>query len=169
MSKLELRMVGEIDGARFLHPSGIVSYAVLRPPPSIASCGPHSNNILPILLVFHGAGVEADSGQSKSQYDGMPDLCSWVVIPSGVTTWSGDDWRELFPINFRFCKYQALTHHLLRIDIWGFADVEAGIKAIPQWMKDTNWNGQGIDLYKWVITRHSNGGIFAKPSYLIGN
>jgi len=70
------------------------------------------------------------------------------------------------PLIFVLVNIRSLTHHL-RIDIWGFADVEAGIKAIPHWMKDTNWNGQGIDLHKWVITGHSNGGIFAKSSYLI--
>lgn len=45
------------------------------------------------------------------------------------------------------------------LDGWGFADVEAGIKAIPDWMEASGWKGQGIDLEKWVISGHSNGGM----------
>lgn len=44
-------------------------------------------------------------------------------------------------------------------DLWGFADVEAGINAIPEWMEQVGWKRQGIDLDKWVISGHSNGGI----------
>lgn len=43
-------------------------------------------------------------------------------------------------------------------DVWGFADVEAGINAIPEWMHQVGWERQGIDLEKWVISGHSNGG-----------
>lgn len=78
----------------FLHPSGIVSYAVIRPPSPAAPCTSSPVSQLPILLALHGAGVEADSPQSKEQYDALPDLCSWLLLPSGVTSWSGDDWRE---------------------------------------------------------------------------
>ncbi|KAF8544465.1 hypothetical protein BDD12DRAFT_872710 [Trichophaea hybrida] len=119
----------------FLHPSGIVSYAVLRPPSPNASCQAVPENRLPILLSLHGAGVEADNPQSKESYSDLPHLCSWLVLPSGVTSWSGDDWHR-----------------------WGFADVEAGIAAIPQWMQKVNWARQGIDLEKWVVSGHSNGG-----------
>lgn len=79
---------------RYLHPSGVVSYAVIRPPSPTAPCAPDSDSKLPILLALHGAGVEADNPQSKEQYDALPDLCSWLVLPSGVTSWSGDDWRK---------------------------------------------------------------------------
>lgn len=119
----------------FLHPSGIVSYAVIRPPSPDAHCTSTPSNKLPILLALHGAGVEAESPQSKEQYDALPDLCSWLLIPSGVTTWSGDDWH-----------------------VWGFSDVEAGINAIPQWMESVGWKRQGVDLERWVISGHSNGG-----------
>ncbi|KAA8913215.1 hypothetical protein FN846DRAFT_772479 [Sphaerosporella brunnea] len=119
----------------FLHPSGIVSYAVLRPPSPKAPCTPGSQSKLPVLLSLHGAGVDADSQQNKEAYDKLPDLCAWLVLPSGVTTWSGDDWH-----------------------IWGFADVEAAIAAIPEWMKQVNWTRQGVALEKWVVSGHSNGG-----------
>jgi hypothetical protein len=36
--------------------------------------------------------------------------------------------------------------------------VEAGIAAIPQWMQKVEWARQGIDLEKWVVSGHSNGG-----------
>jgi hypothetical protein len=81
-----------------LHPSGIVSYSVLRPPSLSASC---SSSVVsaPVMILLHGAGVEADSPIVKKALDPLPDLCAWVLIPSGITTWSGDDWRM-----FRFIK-----------------------------------------------------------------
>jgi hypothetical protein len=83
----------------FLHPSGVVSYAVIRPPSPNAHCTPIASNNLPVLLALHGAGVEADDPQSKEQYDALPDLCSWLLIPSGVTSWGGDDWRKFYPVS----------------------------------------------------------------------
>lgn len=87
---------------RYLHPSGVVSYAVIRPPSPTAPCAPNPDNKLPILLALHGAGVEADGPQSKEQYNALPDLCSWLVLPSGVTSWSGDDWRKTRMIHDSF-------------------------------------------------------------------
>jgi len=43
-------------------------------------------------------------------------------------------------------------------DRWGFPDVEAAVAAIPEWMKKVNWTWQGVDLDKWVVSGHSNGG-----------
>lgn len=83
----------------FLHPSGTISYAVIRPPSPNAPCKSSPSNILPILIALHGAGVDADNTQSKEQYDALPDLCSWLVLPSGVTSWSGDDWRKCTGVN----------------------------------------------------------------------
>lgn len=93
---------------RYLHPSGIVSYAVIRPPSPSAPCAPSPDNRVPILLALHGAGVEADNPQSKEQYDALPDLCSWLVLPSGVTSWSGDDWRRSW-IFLQYCCFIVLT------------------------------------------------------------
>lgn len=42
----------------FQHPSGVISYAILRPPSSPRST---REEPLPILLALHGAGLEADS------------------------------------------------------------------------------------------------------------
>ncbi|KAI6816122.1 alpha/beta-hydrolase [Hortaea werneckii] len=121
----------------YLHPSGIVSYAVLRPPSSRSQCkelGP-GNVSLPILLQLHGAGLEADSRQVRHSLDEVPDLCAWVLFPTGVTSWSGDDWHT-----------------------WGFADVEAAIAAITEWIEQVGWSGPGVDTGRWLVSGHSNGG-----------
>ncbi|KAI8943471.1 hypothetical protein NX059_001476 [Plenodomus lindquistii] len=118
----------------FLHPGGMVSYAMLRPPAQDATCQLHREN-LPILLVLHGAGLEADSPMVTGSFDPDSDLCAWVLFPTGVTPWSGDDWHN-----------------------WGFADVEAAVDAISAWIANVNWEGQGIDTNRWIVTGHSNGG-----------
>lgn len=139
-----------------------MSYAVIRPPSPTAPCAPNPDSKLPVLLALHGAGVEADNPQSKQQYDALPDLCSWLIIPSGVTSWSGDDWRKSrddpqFPqFRINMCIFK---------DVWGFADVEASINAVPEWMEQVGWKRQGIDLEKWVISGHSNGGILPIIEY----
>ena len=69
----------------FLHPGGIVSYAIIRAPSEKASSGLSLNKRLPILLNLHGAGLEADSHQVRHMLDTVPDLPSWVIFPTGVT------------------------------------------------------------------------------------
>lgn len=78
----------------FLHSSGIVSYAAIRPPSEKAPCTPSPANQIPILLSLHGAGVDVRWGEAQAAYDALPDLCAWVLLPQGVTLWSGDDWRK---------------------------------------------------------------------------
>lgn len=79
----------------FLHPGGIVSYAILRAPSGKVCSSVHSGHHLPILLNLHGAGLEAESHQVRHMLDAMPDIHAWVIYPTGVTSWSSDDWREL--------------------------------------------------------------------------
>lgn len=69
----------------FLHPGGIVSYAILRAPSKNAISGLSTKKRLPILLNLHGAGLEADSNQVRHMLDSVPDLLSWVIFPTGVT------------------------------------------------------------------------------------
>ena len=69
----------------FLHPSGIVSYAILRAPSKKASSGLLLSKRLPVLLNLHGAGLEADDHQVCHMLDSVPDLPSWVIFPTGVT------------------------------------------------------------------------------------
>jgi hypothetical protein len=82
-----------------IHPSGIVSYAVLRPPSKNATCVSDVRPA-PVMVLLHGAGVEADSTIVRNSFDKLPDICAWLLMPSGVTTWSGDDWRT-FQSNLR--------------------------------------------------------------------
>jgi predicted esterase len=117
-----------------LHPGEIVSYAVLRPPSSSAACKSNQQSA-PVLLQLHGAGLEADNDMVAHALDPLPDLCAWVLFPTGVTTWSADDWHT-----------------------WGIADVRAAIESIPSWITTTKWNGIGVDVEKWLVSGHSNGG-----------
>lgn len=117
-----------------LHPAGIVSYAILRPPSPKATCASDQRSA-PVLLQLHGAGLEADSYLVAHALDSLPDLCAWVLFPTGVTPWSADDWHT-----------------------WGFVDVRAAISSIPDWIKATKWDGIGIDADKWLVSGHSNGG-----------
>lgn len=69
----------------FLHPGGIVSYAILRAPSKKAISRLSTKKPLPVLLNLHGAGLEADSHQVRHMLDSVPDLPSWVIFPTGVT------------------------------------------------------------------------------------
>ena len=119
----------------FLSSNGVVSYAILRPPSQDLECGKDRNTTLPVLLALHGAGLEADSDMVKHALDDLSDLCAWELFPTGTTPWSGDDWH-----------------------IWGLADVEAAISAIPKWIEQVEWDGAGVDIDKWFVSGHSNGG-----------
>ncbi len=118
----------------YLHPSGIVSWGVLRPPSVDASCG-DSNTSLPVMLALHGANVNANNHLQMHMFDPLPYLCTWILFPQGTTSWSGDDWHN-----------------------WGLADVEAAINAIPDWIEQTEWKGPGVDVNRWLVSGHSNGG-----------
>jgi hypothetical protein len=118
----------------YYHPGGMVSYAILRPPPSNISCPLNSEGSLPVLLQLHGAGVEADNEIVRHALDSL-SLCAWSVYPTGSTPWSGDDWH-----------------------VWGFADVEAAVAAIPAWIESIGWDGPGVDTKRWLVAGHSNGG-----------
>ncbi|KAF2182801.1 hypothetical protein K469DRAFT_220618 [Zopfia rhizophila CBS 207.26] len=119
----------------YLHPGGMVSYAMLRPPARNATCRLGQNISLPVLLQLHGAGLEAENEQVAHALDPVSDLCAWVMFPTGVTPWSGDDWHN-----------------------WGFADVEYAVNSIPSWIKTVGWQGPGVDIGRWVVSGHSNGG-----------
>jgi predicted esterase len=120
----------------YLHPGGMVSYAVLRPPSlsAVVSCNA-TNGKLPVLLALHGAGLEADSELVRHALDPLPDICAWTLFPTGVTPWSGDDWHN-----------------------WGSADVQAAVNAISQWIQQHRWSGPAVDTERWLVIGHSNGG-----------
>ena len=119
----------------FLHPSGIVSYAILRPPSALATRLLTTGDSLPVLINLHGAGLEADSELVKHSLDEMRDLAAWILFPTGVTPWSGDDWHQ-----------------------WGWTDVEAAISAIRVWIEAVDWEGPNVNASRWLVTGHSNGG-----------
>lgn len=91
---LEQRPLSDPLRITYLHPAGIVSYAILRVPP-VSSC--NISRPAPVILVLHGAGLEADSAQARGMLDAAYGTCAWMLFPSGVTSWSGDDWREILP------------------------------------------------------------------------
>jgi len=43
-------------------------------------------------------------------------------------------------------------------DTWGFPDVISAIRNIPAWMEIQQWKGLGVDVSKWLVIGHSNGG-----------
>ncbi|EQL33940.1 hypothetical protein, variant [Blastomyces dermatitidis ATCC 26199] len=132
------RKISDPQKYTFLHPSGIVSYAILRPPLN-ASCNSAAasgdEHRLPILVDLHGAGLEAGNEQVRHMLDDAYGVCSWILFPTGVTPWSGDDWHT-----------------------WGAADVQAAVDAIPNWMQSVAWEGLGAALDDWLVSGHSNGG-----------
>lgn len=88
---LEETSFSEAQRFTYLHPSNIVSYAILRPPP-LDRCA--SDEDLPVIAVLHGAGLAADSLHAREMLDASYGICAWMLFPSGVTSWSGDDWRK---------------------------------------------------------------------------
>ena len=90
--KLRVRSIHSPHKFTFLHPSGTVSYAIIRPPSN--AIDERRQSRLPILLNLHGAGLEADSDQVRHMLDPVPDLHAWILFPTGVTPWSSDDWRN---------------------------------------------------------------------------
>lgn len=133
--QIKQREIHEPHKITFLHPGGMISYAVLRPPSTNVSCHISADNAIPILLQLHGAGLEADSDLVKHALDPLPDLCTFALFPTGSTPWSGDDWHA-----------------------WGFADVQAAIDALPAWVYLTGWQGPDVDISRWLVSGHSNGG-----------
>ena len=136
----------------FLLPSGTLSYAILRPPSRKVRNEISSSEALPVLLNLHGSGLDANSHRVRHMLDSVPDLYAWVLFPTGGTTWSGDDWRMFLT---RACYIRRAK---IRSDTWGFSDVEAAINAIPEWVKIVEWKGPQVDIDKWLVSGHSNGG-----------
>ncbi|GFF89514.1 hypothetical protein IFM53868_05862 [Aspergillus udagawae] len=116
--------------------AGIVSYAILRPPPVTCEPAiPDGDGTLPVIVGLHGAGVKADSVQVREMLDAAYGTCAWILFPSGVTPWSGDDWHT-----------------------WGAGDIEAAVSAIPRWMDSTGWDMVSVSQEEWIVVGHSNGG-----------
>ena len=78
----------------FLHPSKVVSYAILRVPSQSVNLAAELVKAWPVVVNLHGAGLEADSGQVRHMFDGAPDLRGWLLFPRAMTPWDGDNWRD---------------------------------------------------------------------------
>lgn len=122
---------------------------MLRPPQHQNLTDDHEQ--LPILLNLHGAGLEAADPQLTRSLDAVSDLPVWTLFPTGGSPWSGDDWH-----------------------VWGWMDVDAAINSLPEWIKDTKWQGPNVDTSKWLVAGHSNGGqgvwhaLTHRPDNIIG-
>ncbi|KAJ5698262.1 hypothetical protein N7462_000267 [Penicillium macrosclerotiorum] len=90
---------------------------------------------LPVIVVFHGAGLQANSPQAREMLDAAYGVCAWMLFPSGVTSWSGDDWHY-----------------------WGIADLQAALLAIPDWIANVDWRGPTSSQEDLIVVGHSNGG-----------
>lgn len=88
------------------HSSGIISHGVIRTPkPKVYSKIPDNEEESwergpwsPILLSLHGSGVDVRKEEFRNVYqEKLSNLYAWIVMPSGVTHWAGDDWRKSRP------------------------------------------------------------------------
>ncbi|ETN36331.1 uncharacterized protein HMPREF1541_08608 [Cyphellophora europaea CBS 101466] len=127
------RGIEEPQRLTFLHPSGSLSYAVLLPP-SRKTVRQHKGP-LPVLVGLHGSGLDVNSYQLKHSFDGAPNFPAWILFPTGMSTWCGDDWHN-----------------------WGLRDVDAALEAIPDWIKHNHWDGPGVYIDRFLLAGHSNGG-----------
>lgn len=135
-TKLRVRSLYDPHKFTFLHPGGVISYAVLRPPSNTEKSSlTTSQENLPVLINLHGAGLEADNAQLVHSLDDISALSCWTLFPTGGSPWSGDDWH-----------------------IWGWEDVESAVGAIPAWIESVQWTGTGVDTSRWLVVGHSNGG-----------
>ncbi|OQU98556.1 hypothetical protein CLAIMM_04322 [Cladophialophora immunda] len=130
--ELEHADISSSQRITFLHPSGTVSHALLKPP---SAANATMDERLPVLLNLHGAGVEADGPLARHMFDDAPHLPAWILTPTGMSPWSGDDWHT-----------------------WGFADAQSAIAAVPDWINSTEWNGSRLYSEKFLVAGHSNGG-----------
>ncbi|KIV86083.1 hypothetical protein PV11_01720 [Exophiala sideris] len=132
-TKLRHENISSLQKMTYLHRSGAVSYAILRPPPSRlpASLDQKAH----VLLNLHGAGVDVDDPLARHMFDDTPDLPAWIVTPAGMTPWSGDDWHT-----------------------WGFADAQAALSGLQEWINTTKWSGPGLISDRILVAGHSNGG-----------
>lgn len=66
------------------------------------------------------------------------------------------------------------SHHSVNVradqilDTWGFADVKAGVAAIGDWIQTVEWEGALVNLNRWLVSGHSNGGQCPGPIPLLG-
>ncbi|OAL37884.1 hypothetical protein AYO20_02717 [Fonsecaea nubica] len=127
----------------YTHPSGTISYAMLKPPPTANKSKSHD---LPVIVNLHGAGVEVDGPLARHMFDDAPHLPAWILTPTGMSPWSGDDWHT-----------------------WGFADAQSAVAAVADWIDTTGWDGPRVYSEKLLVAGHSNGAAVASGYSSIEN
>ena len=104
--ELARKSFSETHKVTFIHPARIVSYAILRPPPPSSICDTdNGSRTMPVIVGLHGAGLEAKDAQVRRMLDAAYRICSWKLFPTGVTWWSGDDWREFANVPILFTRF----------------------------------------------------------------
>ena len=131
-SRLKHADMIDLHKITFLHRSGVVSYAILKPPHLPTSS---NQSEFQVLLNLHGAGVEVNDSLVQHMFDGAQNLSAWIISPTGMSSWSSDDWHT-----------------------WGFADAQSAVDAIPAWIRTTGWKGPGCRTTPLLVAGHSNGG-----------
>ena len=135
-SRMLSRSIWHPHKITFLHPAGVVSYAILQCPSKRVVSTSDPRDKFPVLLNLHGAGLEANDDGVKKSFARIHDwVPAWTLFPTGGSPWSGDDW-----------------HH------WGWADVEAAVAAISAWIDLNSWSGPSVEESRWLVAGHSNGG-----------
>jgi len=119
----------------YLHPSGIVTSGIIKPPNDVAS-----GRASYLIFALHGAGVENNSiFWAKDAYRELDDVNAYIVQPSGVTPW-GDDWHGAWSL-------PEVDHLRMAVHLWSVAVSP----CLPK----------GFHFLFWVpaiVAGHSNGG-----------
>jgi len=120
----------------YLHPSGIVTSGIIKPPKSI-----FTRQVPYMLFAFHGAGVENNSPfWSEDAYRDLHDVNAYIIQPSGNTAW-GDDWHGA----------------------WSLPDVESLRMGVHFWSVAVSaCMPPDLHFLFWIpaiVAGHSNGGI----------
>ncbi|KAF2156221.1 hypothetical protein K461DRAFT_221723 [Myriangium duriaei CBS 260.36] len=133
---LKVRSEDEPFKLTYQQSTGTVGYTMLKLPSLRAGDGCHTYRPrLPIMLLLHGAGVEADNAEHTHSLDDAGQLCSFVLFPTGGSPWSGDDWHQ-----------------------YGFTHIESAVNAAAEWARDAEWKGPQPDIHRLFVVGHSNGG-----------
>ncbi|GAM83718.1 hypothetical protein ANO11243_017070 [Dothideomycetidae sp. 11243] len=133
---IRYRSLDEVFKLTYRHPTGTVGYVMLKAP-HIESWTSRSGikDTLPIMLVLHGAGLEADAAELTRSLDDAGKLGAFVIFPTGGSPWSGDDWHQS-----------------------GSIHVESAVLATEEWARSSGWSGPKPRIDHWLVVGHSNGG-----------
>jgi len=55
----------------------------------------------------------------------------------------------------------------VKVDNWGYADLEQAVQSIPSWIEAVSWSGPGVAIDRWVVSGHSNGGELMSHCFLV--